>query len=108
MRKINLGQKELIHFVGIGGIGMSGLAIVMKNMGFRIQGSDQKKNKNTTTCSKSGIKIYIGHSKKNIKNCTILVKSSAIKNNNNEVKYAKSKKIPVYSRADILADIVSL
>ena len=43
MRKINLGQKELIHFVGIGGIGMSGLAIVMKNMGFRIQGSDQKK-----------------------------------------------------------------
>ena len=44
MKKINLGQKELIHFVGIGGIGMSGLAIIMKNMGFRIQGSDQNKN----------------------------------------------------------------
>ena len=45
--KINLGQKDIIHFVGIGGIGMSGLAQIMKNMGFRIQGSDQNKNKNT-------------------------------------------------------------
>ena len=57
MKKINLGQKELIHFVGIGGIGMSGLALVMKNMGFRIQGSDQNKNKNTIVCSRSGIKV---------------------------------------------------
>ena len=67
MKKINLGQKEIIHFVGIGGIGMSGLAQIMKNMGFRIQGSDQIKNKNTLSCSKVGIKIFIGHSKKNIK-----------------------------------------
>ena len=64
MKKINLGQKEVIHFVGIGGIGMSGLAQIMKNMGFRIQGSDQNKNKNTTSCIKAGIKVYIGHSKK--------------------------------------------
>ena len=64
MKKINLGQKEVIHFVGIGGIGMSGLAQIMKNMGFKIQGSDQKKNKNTLSCSKLGIKIYLGHSKK--------------------------------------------
>ena len=61
MKKINLGQKDLIHFIGIGGIGMSGLAQIMKNMGFRIQGSDQNKNKNTISCSKSGIKIFIGH-----------------------------------------------
>ena len=108
MKKINLGQKELIHFVGIGGIGMSGLALVMKNLGFRIQGSDQNKNKNTIVCSRSGIKVFIGHSKKNIKNSTILVKSSAIKDNNYEIKYAKSKKIPIYSRADVLADVVSL
>ena len=52
MKKINLGHKELIHFVGIGGIGMSGLAQIMKNMGFKIQGSDQNKNKNTMNCSK--------------------------------------------------------
>ncbi len=108
MKKINFGQKELIHFVGIGGIGMSGLAQIMKNMGFRIQGSDLSKNKNTNSCSKAGIKVFLGHSKKNVKNCSILVRSSAIKNNNIEIKYARAKKIPVYSRAEVLADVVSL
>ena len=96
MKKINLGQKDIIHFIGIGGIGMSGLAQIMKNMGFRIQGSDQIKNKNTLSCSKVGIKIFIGHSKKNIKNATILVKSSAIKDSNIEIKHAR-KKVPIYT-----------
>ena len=108
MKKINLGQKDLIHFVGIGGIGMSGLAQVMKNMGFKIQGSDQSKNKNTISCLKSGIKIFIGHSPNNIKKANILVKSTAIKNSNTEIKYAKKNKIPIYSRAEVLADAVSL
>ena len=108
MKKINLGQKEIIHFVGIGGIGMSGLAQIMKNMGFKIQGSDQNRNKNIVSCLKAGIKIFIGHSKKNIENSTIVVRSSAIKNNNSEIRYAKQKKIPIYSRADVLADAVSL
>jgi UDP-N-acetylmuramate--alanine ligase len=108
MKKINLGQKDLIHFVGIGGIGMSGLAQVMKNMGFRIQGSDQNKNKNTISCSKAGIKIFIGHSPSNIKKANILVISTAIKNNNVEIKQAKKNKIPIYSRAEVLADAVSL
>ena len=107
MKKINLGQKDLIHFIGIGGIGMSGLAQIMKNMGFRIQGSDQHKNKNTITCKKLGIKVFIGHSPNNIKRATILVKSTAIKNNNPEIKYAKKNKIPIYSRAEVLADAVS-
>ena len=108
MKKINLGQKDIIHFVGIGGIGMSGLAKIMKNMGFKVQGSDQSKNKNTISCSQSGIKIFIGHASKNMKKVTILVKSTAIKNNNIEIKYAKKNKIPIYSRAEILADAVSL
>ena len=108
MNKINLGQKDLIHFVGIGGIGMSGLAQIMKNMGFRIQGSDQNKNKNTISCAKLGIKIFKGHSPNNVKKVSILVKSTAIKNTNNEIKYAKKNKIPVYSRAEVLADVVSL
>ena len=108
MKKINLGQSEVIHFVGIGGIGMSGLAQIMKNMGFNIQGSDQFKNKNTVACIKAGIKVFNGHSKKNIKSSTILVRSSAIKNTNSEIKYAKKKKIPIYSRAEVLADVVSL
>ena len=89
MQKINLGQKEVIHFVGIGGIGLSGLAQIMKNMGFKVQGSDQNKNKNTISCIKAGIKVFIGHSKKNVRSSTILVRSSAIKNNNSEIKFAR-------------------
>ena len=108
MKKINFGQKDIIHFVGIGGIGMSGLAQIMKNMGFIIQGSDQNKNKNTISCSKAGIKIFIGHSANNVKKATILVKSTAIKKNNTELKYARKNKIPIYSRAEVLADAVSL
>ena len=64
MKKINFGQKEIIHFVGIGGIGMSGLAQIMKNMGFNIQGSDQIKNKNIMNCIKLGIKVYRSFKKK--------------------------------------------
>ena len=108
MKKINLGQKDIIHFIGIGGIGMSGLAQIMKNMGFKVQGSDQNKNKNIISCSKSGIKTFIGHSPKNIKVVTIIVRSTAIKKNNIEIKYAKKNKIPIYDRADVLADVVSL
>jgi|TARA_B100001059_G_scaffold233956_1_gene275221 UDP-N-acetylmuramate--alanine ligase len=108
MKKINLGQKDIIHFVGVGGIGMSGLAQIMKNMGFKVQGSDQSKNKNTLSCLRSGIKIFIGHSSSNVKKATILVKSTAIKNNNIEIKYAKKNRIPVYTRAEVLADAVSL
>ena len=108
MKKINLGQKDIIHFVGIGGIGMSGLAQIMKNMGFKIQGSDQNKNKNTVSCKKFGIKIFIGHSSSNVKKATILVRSTAIKNSNTEIKYAKKNKIPIYTRAEVLADAVSL
>ncbi len=108
MKKINLGQKDLIHFVGIGGIGMSGLAQIMKNMGFKIQGSDQNKNKNILNCTRLGIKVFIGHAANNIRKATILVKSTAIKKNNVEIKFAKKNKIPVYSRAELLADAVSL
>ena len=108
MKKINLGQKDLIHFVGIGGIGMSGLAQIMKNMGFKIQGSDQNKNKNILNCTRLGIKVFIGHAANNIRKATILVKSTAIKKNNVEIKFAKKNKIPIYSRAEVLADAVSL
>ena len=77
--KINLGKTELIHFVGIGGIGMSGLALIMNSLGFKIQGSDIADNKNLTTLRKKKIPIYLKHNKNNIKNCTVLVVSSAIK-----------------------------
>ena len=60
MSNINIAKKELIHFVGIGGIGMSGLAQIMKTMDFNVQGSDLGKNKNTENCRKLGIKIILG------------------------------------------------
>ena len=87
---------------------MSGLAQVMKTMGFKIQGSDKNKNKSTLNCIKAGIKVFNGHAKSNINKASILVKSTAIKNNNVEIKQAKLKKIPIYSRAEVLADVVSL
>ena len=77
--KINIASKETVHFVGIGGIGMSGLAQIMNNMGFVIQGSDLSKNKNIERLNKMGVKVYFGHHRKNMKKATMVVISSAIK-----------------------------
>jgi len=106
--KIELAKTETIHFVGIGGIGMSGLANIMKGLGFKVQGSDINLNKNIERLRKNKIKVYIGHSKKNISNSTILVISSAIKQSNTEILFAKKKNLPIYKRGDMLAHIVSL
>ena len=106
--KIKLAKSELIHFVGIGGIGMSGLAIIMKELGFKVQGSDISTNKNIERVKQKKIKIFIGHKKQNINKSTILVISSAIKKNNPEVLFAKKRKIPIYKRGEMLANVVSL
>ena len=106
--KINIGSNEVIHFIGIGGIGMSGLAQIMKNIGFSIQGSDLNQNKNTERLIKKGIKIYFGHQKKNLNKTTMVVISSAIKNNNKELLAAKSKKLPIFTRGEMLANVVAL
>ncbi len=106
--KIELAKTEIIHFVGIGGIGMSGLALIMKGMGFKVQGSDISNNKNIERLKKKKIRIFIQHTKKNIKNATILVVSSAIKKNNLELIEARKKKLPIYNRGEMLAHIVSL
>ena len=106
--KINIASNEIVHFIGIGGIGMSGLAQIMNNMKFAVQGSDFNKNKNTERLIKSGIKVYFEHHKKNLKNATMIVISSAIKNNNKELIEAKKKKLPIFKRGEMLANIVSL
>jgi len=106
--KIELAKTEVIHFVGIGGIGMSGLSLIMKGMGFNVQGSDIASNKNIDRLKKNKIKITINHSKKNIEKATILVISSAIKKNNPELIEAKKKQLPIYQRGKMLAHIVSL
>ena len=90
--KIELAKKETVHFVGIGGIGMSGLSLIMKRKGFKVQGSDISNNKNVERLKKEKIKNFIGHSKQNLKNATIVVVSSAIKKNNPEFIEAKKKK----------------
>ncbi len=105
---INLAKSEIIHFVGIGGIGMSGLALIMMRLGFKVQGSDKSSNKNIERLKKCQIKFYLGHASSNIKKATILVISSAIKNNNIEIKQAKKKNLPIYTRGDMLAHITSL
>ena len=106
--KINIGSNQVIHFIGIGGIGMSGLAQIMKNMGFTVQGSDSKSNKNTNRLIKVGIKVFFGHNQKNLNKATMVVVSSAIKKNNKELIISKIKKIPVFKRGDMLANIVAL
>ena len=106
--KINIGQKETIHFIGMGGIGMSGLAQIMKIMGFKVQGSDISMNKNIENCKVLGIRFFLGQKKKNIRDATILVKSSAIKNNNQEIKEAKKRKLPIYERVEMLSNVVAL
>ncbi len=105
---INLAKSEIIHFVGIGGIGMSGLALIMKGLGFQIQGSDKSLNKNVERLKKNKIKFFLGHASSNIKKATILVISSAINNNNSEIKEAQKKNLPIYKRGDMLAHITSL
>ena len=106
--KIELAKTEIIHFVGIGGIGMSGLALIMQGLGFKVQGSDITTNKNIERLKQNKIKVYIGHHKKNIQNSTILVISSAIKQSNSEILIAKKKQLPIYKRGDMLAHVVSL
>ena len=106
--KIELAKTEIIHFVGIGGIGMSGLSLIMKGMGFNVQGSDISNNKNIDRLKKDKIKISIKHTKKNIEKATIIVISSAIKKNNPELIEAKKKQLPIYKRGEMLAHIVSL
>jgi len=106
--KIELAKTEIIHFIGIGGIGMSGLSLIMKGKGFKVQGSDLSLNKNIERLKKEKIKIFIGHKKQNLKTATIVVISSAIKKNNPEIREAKRKKLPIITRGEMLAHIVSL
>tara|TARA_B100000989_G_scaffold293907_1_gene272018 strand:+ start:507 stop:1901 length:1395 start_codon:yes stop_codon:yes gene_type:complete len=106
--KIKLAKTENIHFIGIGGIGMSGLAIIMKGLGFRVQGSDIYLSKNIEGLKKRKIKTFLKHKKDNVKNTTIIVISSAIKKNNPEILEARRRNLPIYKRGEMLGHIVSL
>ncbi len=98
-----------IHFIGIGGIGMSGIAEVLCNLGFVVSGSDLKKSKNTDRLETlHKVKIYEGHAAENIGDAQVVVYSSAVKEDNPEVVLAKEKSIPVIPRAEMLAELMTL
>jgi UDP-N-acetylmuramate--alanine ligase len=97
-----------VHFVGIGGIGMSGIAEVMLNLGYEVSGSDVKESANTQRLAKRGARIMIGHKPENIEGAGALVISTAIKGGNPEVDAARARAIPVVRRADMLAELIRL
>lgn len=99
---------DTIHFVGIGGIGMSGIAEVLHNLGYKVQGSDVAENYNTKRLESHGIKVYKGHAAENITNVSYIVISSAIHGDNAEVKAAFELKIPVIKRSEMLAELMRL
>jgi UDP-N-acetylmuramate--alanine ligase len=97
-----------IHFVGIGGIGMSGIAEVLANLGYTVTGSDVAEGANVKRLRDMGIKVAIGHKAENIDGADVLVVSSAIKRDNPELAAARAKRLPVVRRAEMLAELMRL
>ncbi len=97
-----------IHFVGIGGIGMSGIAEVLINLGYAVQGSDASENANVKRLREKGASISIGHSATNLGDAEVLVVSTAIKRDNPELVAARAKRVPVVRRAEMLAELMRL
>ncbi|NEV79582.1 UDP-N-acetylmuramate--L-alanine ligase [Rhodopseudomonas sp. BR0C11] len=97
-----------IHFVGIGGIGMSGIAEVLCNLGYTVQGSDASESANVNRLREKGIQIHVGHQADNIKGADVLVVSTAIKRDNPELLAARAQRIPVVRRAEMLAELMRL
>ncbi|MEO0094530.1 MAG: UDP-N-acetylmuramate--L-alanine ligase [candidate division WOR-3 bacterium] len=107
MQKV-LGKTSRIHFIGIGGIGMSGLALICYNLGFEITGSDIKRSSVIEELKKLGIKVKIGHKKENITKADVVIYSTAIKEDNCEILEAKRLGIPVIHRAELLAELTRI
>ena len=97
-----------IHFIGIGGIGMSGIAEILINQGYSVQGSDLKETEITSRLERMGASIKIGHDKNNLKNAAVVVISSAIDKKNPELNYARSAGLPVVRRAEMLAELMRM
>ena len=101
-------QNAHVHFVGIGGIGMSGIAEVLLNLGYRVSGSDMKESDVTRRLGQLGARIAFGHRAENLTDADVLVMSSAVKKDNPEVDAARVRKIPVIPRAEMLAELMRL
>ena len=99
---------RVIHFVGIGGIGMSGIAEVLHNLGYEVTGSDLKDSETMTRLKELGIKVFLGHKAENVDDAHVLVISSAVSGDNPEVTEARRRAIPVIPRAEMLAELARL
>ena len=97
-----------VHFVGIGGIGMSGIAEVLANLGYQVTGSDVADGSNVKRLRDIGVKVAIGHRAENIDGADVVVVSSAIKRDNPELVEARAKRLPVVRRAEMLAELMRL
>jgi UDP-N-acetylmuramate--alanine ligase len=97
-----------LHFIGVGGIGMSGIAEVMHNLGYKIQGSDAAESANVKRLRSQGIKISIGHTAENLGDAAVVVYSSAVKGDNPELAAARARQIPTVKRAEMLAELMRL
>jgi UDP-N-acetylmuramate--alanine ligase len=97
-----------VHFVGIGGIGMSGIAEVLRNQGYRVQGSDVAESANVKRLREQGIEVVVGHAAENLGDAAVVVVSSAIKRDNPELQAARAKRLPVVRRAEMLAELMRL
>lgn len=107
-QKRRSGILDRIHFVGIGGIGMSGIAEIMHNQGYKVQGSDLAANANTARLAGCGIRIFTEHAASNIDGASYVVISSAVKEDNPEVVEARRRNVPVIKRAEMLAELMRL
>ncbi|MEH6545994.1 MAG: UDP-N-acetylmuramate--L-alanine ligase, partial [Sneathiella sp.] len=107
MRSLPL-DMGLVHFVGIGGIGMSGIAEVMQSLGYMVQGSDLSENANVDRLRGLGIDVKIGHDAANLGDARVVVVSSAVKSDNPEVRGARANLVPVVRRAEMLAELMRL
>lgn len=96
----------LVHFIGIGGIGMSGIAEVLNNLGYEVQGSDQAENANVVRLREKGITVHVGHDAANLGEAEVVVVSTAIKKNNPELVAAREKLLPIVRRAEMLAELM--
>lgn len=101
-----LGDIDKIHFVGVGGTGMSGIAEVLSNLGYRVSGSDIKSSSVTDRLIALGVKVYFGHQAENVEDVDVVVTSSAVDRSNPEVMIAYEKRIPVIPRAEMLAELM--
>jgi UDP-N-acetylmuramate--alanine ligase len=102
----NMGRVRRLHFIGIGGAGMSGIAELMANLGYEVAGSDQRESEVTRRLRERGVEVFIGHSAEQVTGADAVVVSTAIDEANPEIARARTDRIPVVRRAEMLAELM--